>query len=71
MSCPPRLSSVQRVSTRPSQTFRSQASCLEALGRVVDRIVILRVLLIITFRSEFDPPWIGQPHVMTMTTCPF
>jgi hypothetical protein len=40
---------------------------LEALGRVVDRIVTLRVLLIMTFRSEFDPPWIGQPHVTTMT----
>jgi predicted ATPase len=29
---------------------------LELLGRVVDRIAILRVLLIVTFRPEFDPP---------------
>jgi predicted ATPase len=40
---------------------------LEAFGRVVDRIQTLRALLIVTFRPEFDPPWIGQPHVTTMT----
>src|SRR5215831_7153907 len=26
-----------------------------------------RVLLIITFRPEFEPPWIGQPHVTSLT----
>jgi class 3 adenylate cyclase/predicted ATPase len=36
---------------------------LEVLGRVVDRIRTLPVLLIVTFRPEFDPPWIGQAHV--------
>jgi predicted ATPase len=40
---------------------------LELFGRVVDRIATLRGLLIVTFRPEFDPPWIGQPHVMAMT----
>jgi predicted ATPase len=40
---------------------------LEALGRVVDRIRMRRVLLIVTFRPDFDPPWIGQPHVTTLT----
>jgi class 3 adenylate cyclase/tetratricopeptide (TPR) repeat protein len=40
---------------------------LEALGRVVDRIQTLRVLLIVTFRPEFDPPWIGQLHVTAVT----
>ena len=25
------------------------------------------MLLIVTFRPEFDPPWIGQPHVTAMT----
>jgi predicted ATPase len=30
---------------------------------MVDRIRTLRVLLIVTFRSEFDPGWIGKPHV--------
>jgi len=40
---------------------------LELFGRVVARIMSLRVLLIVTFRPEFDPPWVGQPHVMAMT----
>ena len=33
----------------------------------MDRIAGLRVLLIVTFRPEFAPPWIGLPHV-TMHT---
>ena len=40
---------------------------LEALGRAVDRIRTLRVLLIVTYRPEFDPPWIGRPHVTALT----
>ena len=40
---------------------------LEAFGRLVHRIAPLRVLLIVTFRPEFDPPWIGEPHVTAMT----
>jgi hypothetical protein len=38
---------------------------LEALGRSVDRIRALGVLLIVTYRPEFEPPWIDQPHVTT------
>jgi len=40
---------------------------LEVFGRVVDVIATLPVLLIVTFRLEFDPPWIGQPHVTALT----
>jgi class 3 adenylate cyclase/predicted ATPase len=40
---------------------------LEALGRSVDRIRALGVLLIVTYRPEFGPPWVGQPHVTTLT----
>jgi class 3 adenylate cyclase len=40
---------------------------LELLGRVVDRIETLRVLLIVMFRPEFDPPWIGRSHVTAVT----
>ena len=40
---------------------------LEALSRVVDRLPTLRVLLIVTFRPEFDPPWTGRPYVTTLT----
>ena len=40
---------------------------LELLGRIVDRITPLRVLLIITFRPEFEAPWIGRPYVTALT----
>ncbi len=40
---------------------------LEVFGRAVNRIATLRVLLIVTFRPEFEPPWIGQPHVTSLT----
>ena len=40
---------------------------LEAFGRTVDRIKTLPVLLIVTFRPEFAPPWIGGPHVTALT----
>jgi class 3 adenylate cyclase/tetratricopeptide (TPR) repeat protein len=40
---------------------------LEVVSRVVQRISTLRVLLIVTFRSEFEPPWIGGPHVTALT----
>jgi predicted ATPase len=40
---------------------------LEAFGRAVDRIAPLRVLLLITFRPEFEAPWVGQPHVTALT----
>ena len=40
---------------------------LEALGRAADRIRNLRVLLIVTYRPEFDPPWIGGPQITALT----
>ena len=36
---------------------------LEVLGRIVDRVRSLRVLLIVTFRPDFDAPWVGRPYV--------
>src|SRR5262249_46126395 len=39
----------------------------EALGRSVERIRTLSVLLIVTYRPEFEPPWIGRPHVTVLT----
>jgi class 3 adenylate cyclase len=40
---------------------------LEVFGRVVDRVENLRALLIVTFRPEFESPWIGRPHVTALT----
>jgi predicted ATPase len=39
---------------------------LEVLGRTVDRIQTLPALLIVTFRPEFNAPWVGQPHVTSL-----
>jgi class 3 adenylate cyclase len=40
---------------------------LEAFGRSVDQLRALGVLPIVTYRPEFEPPWVGQPHVTTLT----
>ncbi len=40
---------------------------LEVFGRAVEHIKTLRALLIVTFRPEFEPPWIGRPHVTALT----
>jgi class 3 adenylate cyclase len=42
-------------------------SSLETLDRLVDRIEGLNALLIVTYRPEFAPPWIGRPHVTALT----
>ena len=39
---------------------------LEALGRTVNQLKALRILLIITHRPEFEPPWIGRPYVTAL-----
>ena len=38
-------------------------STVELLGLVIERIRRLPVLVLITFRPEFQPPWTGQAHV--------
>src|SRR5215831_7530374 len=40
---------------------------LELVSRTVDRLRTLRALLIVTFRPEFDPPWVGRPYVTALT----
>ena len=40
---------------------------LELFGRIVDKIPSLCALLIVTYRPEFDPPWIGRPDVTALT----
>jgi len=45
----------------------SDPTSLEAFGRAVDQIRTLRVLLIVTYRPNFEPPWIGRPHVTALT----
>ncbi len=42
-------------------------SSRELLDRVIERIANWRVLLVVLFRPEFQPPWTGQPHVTMLT----
>ena len=39
---------------------------LEVVGQTVERLKALPVLLIVTYRPEFDPPWIGRPYVTAL-----
>ena len=36
-------------------------------NHVINTVPSLRVLLIVTFRPEFEPPWVGRPHVTALT----
>jgi predicted ATPase len=38
----------------------------ELLGRMADRLKTLTVLLVITHRPEFEPPWVGRPYVTAL-----
>ena len=42
-------------------------SSREFLDRLIERVADWPVLLLAMFRPEFQPPWIGQPHVTTLT----
>ena len=33
----------------------------------MERLKPLRVLLIVTYRPEFEPPWIGRPYVTALS----
>ncbi len=41
-------------------------SSREFLDLVVERVPCLPVLLVVTFRPEFQPPWTGQAHVAVL-----
>jgi predicted ATPase len=40
---------------------------LEALDLLIERVQRLPVLVLITFRPEFSPPWTGHAHVMQLS----
>ena len=39
----------------------------ELFGQIIDRVTRLPVLLLITFRPGFTPPWSGHAHVASLT----
>ena len=44
----------------------SDPTSLELYDLIIDRVPALRALLIVTYRPEFSPPWIGRPHVTSL-----
>src|SRR6266567_4185084 len=45
----------------------SDPTPLESLDLLIDRAATLRVLMILTFRPEFTPRWVGRPHVTLLS----
>jgi class 3 adenylate cyclase/predicted ATPase len=45
----------------------SDPTTRESLDLLIDRVLTRRVLVIIAFRPEFAPPWIGRPHVTLLS----
>ena len=45
----------------------SDPTSIELLNRIADRIQTLRLLLVVTFRPEFNAPWVGQAYVTAVT----
>jgi tetratricopeptide (TPR) repeat protein len=45
----------------------SDPTTRELLDLLIDRVPTLRVLVILTFRPEFAPLWVGRPHVTLLT----
>jgi class 3 adenylate cyclase/predicted ATPase len=45
----------------------ADSTSLELLDRMVELVQRLPVLMIVAFRPEFSPPWIGQAHVTLLS----
>jgi predicted ATPase/class 3 adenylate cyclase len=45
----------------------SDPTTRESLDLLIDRVATMRVLVVVTFRPEFAPPWTGRPQVMLLT----
>jgi predicted ATPase len=44
----------------------SDPTMLELVALIIERVQRLRVLMLITFRPEFAPPWPRLPHVSAL-----
>ena len=45
----------------------SDPTTRELLDLLIERVPTVRLLVIITFRPEFSPPWVGRPQVTLLT----
>ena len=48
-------------------THWTDPTSVEVFSRIIDRIRGFRVLLVVTFRPEFEPPWLGRSYVTALT----
>jgi class 3 adenylate cyclase/predicted ATPase len=62
----PGLAKQQPVLMIVEDTHWIDPTSLEVFGRTVDQIKALSVLLIVTFRPEFNAPWAGRSHVTSL-----
>jgi class 3 adenylate cyclase len=67
------LAQVEGLATRqPVMMLVEDAHWMDPTSResfdiIIDRVPSLPVLLIITYRPEFMPPWVGRPHVTLLS----
>src|SRR6516164_904998 len=67
------LAQVEGLATRqPVMMLVEDAHWMDLTSResfdiIIDRVPSLPVLLIITYRPEFMPPWVGRPHVTLLS----
>ena len=60
------LAAAQPVLLAYEDVHWSDPTTQELLGLAIERVQRLPVLLLITFRPEFSPPWPAQPHVSAL-----
>jgi class 3 adenylate cyclase/predicted ATPase len=61
------LTAVQPVLMIFEDTHWIDPTTTELFGQIIDRVASLSVLLVITFRRGFTPPWTGHAHVTSLT----
>jgi predicted ATPase/class 3 adenylate cyclase len=61
-----RLAAAQPVLLAYEDVHWSDPTTQELLGLTIERLQRLPVLLLITYRPEFSPPWPSQPHVSAL-----
>jgi class 3 adenylate cyclase len=60
------LAAAQPVLLAYEDAHWSDPTTQELLGLTIERVARLPVLLLITFRPEFGPPWPAQPHLSAL-----
>jgi tetratricopeptide (TPR) repeat protein len=62
-----RLSSERPVLYIVEDVHWTDPTSLELLDLQIERVADISTLMLITYRPEFNAPWVGRPHVTSMT----